>query len=66
MTKQNWSSGVVAIEGHKRQRQRSSRSSSTNIGKCGADETRFSYPGFGTWSLRNREGAEVRTRRPTS
>jgi len=31
-----------------------------NIGKAVRDETRFSYPGFGTWSLRTRKARKIR------
>jgi DNA-binding protein HU-beta len=31
-----------------------------NIGKAVKRETRFSYPGFGTWSLRSRKARNVR------
>jgi DNA-binding protein HU-beta len=31
-----------------------------NIGKAVKNETRFSYPGFGTWSLRSRKARKVR------
>jgi len=31
-----------------------------NIGKAVKKETRFSYPGFGTWSLRSRKARNIR------
>ena len=31
-----------------------------NIGKAVKKDTRFSYPGFGTWSLRNRKARKIR------
>jgi DNA-binding protein HU-beta len=31
-----------------------------NIGKAVKNETRFSYPGFGTWSLRSRKARKIR------
>ena len=32
----------------------------TNIGRAVKDEARFSYPGFGTWSLRTRKARKIR------
>ena len=32
----------------------------SNIGKAVKKETRFSYPGFGTWSLRSRKARNIR------
>jgi DNA-binding protein HU-beta len=32
----------------------------TNIGKAVKKDTRFSYPGFGTWSLRSRKARKIR------
>jgi DNA-binding protein HU-beta len=32
----------------------------SNIGKAVKKETKFSYPGFGTWSLRSRKARNVR------
>jgi DNA-binding protein HU-beta len=31
-----------------------------NIGKAVKRDTRFSYPGFGTWSLRSRKARKIR------
>lgn len=31
-----------------------------NIGKAVKEEQRFSYPGFGTWSLRSRKARKIR------
>ena len=32
----------------------------TNIGKAVRKDARFSYPGFGTWSLRSRKARKIR------
>ena len=32
----------------------------SNIGKAVKKDTRFSYPGFGTWSLRSRKARKIR------
>jgi DNA-binding protein HU-beta len=32
----------------------------TNIGKAVKKDSRFSYPGFGTWSLRSRKARKIR------
>lgn len=32
----------------------------TNIGKAVKKEARFSYPGFGTWTIRSRKARKIR------
>src|SRR6266849_2976845 len=37
-----------------------------NISRAVKNESRFSYPRFGTWSLRSRKARRIRTRKATS